>query len=111
MLLLTIVTLLVIIGSYVLFKDTMNRIQYIGPLYWITRDNGRYGDPVITKAFMRQTAAPWKTGKGVQLRFRKYTFQAGICRATKLVKEDEGLLHAMQGRYLDDPVDAIRTWK
>lgn len=99
------------VGLYFLFKDTLNRVQYIGPLYWITKDNGRYGDLVITKAFMRQTAAPWKTGKGIQFRFRKYTFQVGICRSTKLVKEDEGLLHAMQGRYLDDPVDAIRTWK
>jgi hypothetical protein len=101
----------VIIVLYWLFKDTLNRLQYIGPLYWITRDNGVYGDRVVTKAFMRQTAAPWKTGKGIQFRFRTYTFQIGLCRSTKLSQEDEGLLHAMQGRYLDDTVDAIRNWK
>lgn len=103
--------LLVVIGSYFLFKDTLNRIQYVGPLYWITRDNGTDNDPVVTRAFMRQTSAPWKTGKGIQIRAGKYTFQFGLCRSSKLRSEDEGILHALQGRYMDTAAKDIGDWK
>ena len=57
------------IGVYLLFRDTMNRIQYLQSvrLYWITRNNGVRGTKVITRAFMRQTAP---RGGGV----RAYSF-------------------------------------
>lgn len=103
--------IVVVISSYLLFKDTLNRIQYVGPVYWVTRDNGSYKDPLITKAFMRHTAPPWKVGKGIQLRCGKYTFQFGLCRSTKLSTEEEGLLHALQGRFLDSDAKDIGNWR
>lgn len=75
-----IVVVLLMIGAYFLFRDTMNRIQYLEilRLYWITRDTGETGQPFFAKATMRQTAAPYWRGKGVQFRLGKYTFQVGL---------------------------------
>lgn len=63
---------------HVFIEDTLNRIQYIERLrlYWITRDTGST-EPFISKAFMRQTAAPFWRGHGVQIRLGKYVFQIG----------------------------------
>lgn len=65
--------------AWLLFKDTMNRIQYVERLrlYWITRNNGT-DEPVVSKAFMRQTSPPYWRGRGIQFRFRSFTFQVGV---------------------------------
>lgn len=65
---------------YLLFVDTMNRIQYVERLrlYWITRDDATPTTPRLSRAFMRQTAPPFWRGRGVRVRFRKWTFQVGI---------------------------------
>jgi len=70
------------VGAYFLFRDTMNRIQYIERLriYWITKNNGRKGVPLIFPSFMRQTHPPFWKGTGIQVRFFKWTFQVGILR-------------------------------
>ena len=77
----TIVTLLVV-GGYFLFRDTMNRIQYIEriKLYWVTRDIAD-GGPWIKNAWMRQTEAPYWRGEGIEFRAGKYTFQIGKLKA------------------------------
>jgi hypothetical protein len=71
------------VGAYFLFRDTLNRIQYIETirLYWITKDDGKEVaayQPRIMRSFMRQTAAPFWNGNGVQFRFHRWTFQVGI---------------------------------
>lgn len=95
------------IGAYLLFRDTMNRIQYLQSvrLYWITRDNGVAGTKVITRAFMRQTAPPWWRGSGIQIRAGKYTFQVGV-----LTSKANSLLEQVDGRELDDDAKEIRSW-
>jgi hypothetical protein len=106
-------SLVVATGCYLLFRDTLNRLQYIGFVYWITRDNGKKGDPFLSVGFMRQTASPWKVGKGVQVRLSKYTVQVGVCRSNKsrISSEADGLLHAMGGRLMEEDAATIRRWK
>jgi hypothetical protein len=94
-------------GAYLLFRDTLNRIQYLQSvrLYWITRDNGVAGTKVLTRAFMRQTASPWWRGSGIQIRVGKHTFQIGV-----LTSRANSLLEQVDGRELDDDAKAIRAW-
>ena len=75
-----IVAFALVVGAYFLFRDTMNKIQYIEHLriYWITRDTGGKGDKIVTRAFMRQVDEPFWRGKGVQVRVGKHTFQTGL---------------------------------
>jgi hypothetical protein len=96
-----------IVGSYFLFRDTMNKIQYVQTLrlYWITRNVGGKGVPLVSAAFMRQTAEPWWQGRGVQFRIGKYTFQIGI-----LLRKADGLLDQVGGRDMDADPKEIRSW-
>ena len=107
MLMIWIILGVTLVGFYFLFKDTLNRVQYIQAvrLYWITRDDGIVGSPVLSKAFMIQTAQPWWNGKGVRLRAGKYTFQIGV-----LTHRGESLLDQLGGRDLDDDARRIRDW-
>lgn len=102
-----VVALIVAVGLYLLFRDTMNRIQYIQTLrlYWITRNDGLVGSPVVSRAFMRQTAEPWWNGKGIQFRYRTYTFQVGV-----LTHKGSSLIDQLGGRYMDDGARVIRDW-
>jgi hypothetical protein len=92
---------------YLLFKDTMNRIQYVESLrlYWITKNNGEKGMPFIYKSFMRQTHAPYWWGDGLQFRLGRYTFQIGILKG-----KNEDLLSALEGEELDITPQEIREW-
>lgn len=107
MLLLVVALVFIGVGSYFLFRDTMNKIQYLQciRLYWITRDTGRKGIPVIARAVMRQTAEPWWRGNGIQFRAGKYTFQVGV-----LTSRGNDLLDQLDGRNLDMGADEIRNW-
>lgn len=91
---------------YFLFRDTMNRLQYVQILriYWITR-NVPSTDKFFCKAFMRQTAEPWWNGSGYQIRFGKYTFQLGV-----LTRKNDDLLSQLGGRYLPEKAKSIRDW-
>lgn len=107
--LVTIVTLLMVlllIGSYYLFRDTMNRIQYIERLhlYWVTRDTDP-GGPIMKNAWMRQVEAPYWRGEGVEFRAGKYTFQIGI------LKEKGADLHSQISNLtdFDPPIEALRA--
>lgn len=96
------------LGAYLLFRDTMNKLQYIQFLriYWITRDTGVLGTPYISKGIMLQTSEPWWVGAGVQFRAGKYTFQVGV-----LQRKSFDLLDQLGGRYLDESAKEIRRWK
>lgn len=74
-----VIGVLLVVGAYFLFRDTMNRVQYLETLriYWITKNNGK-GQPLAASATMRQTSAPYWRGRGVQLRFGSLTFQVGV---------------------------------
>jgi hypothetical protein len=102
-----IIALSVIVGLYFLFRDTMNRIQYVQTLrvYWITRNNTPVTTPRVCKAFMRQTAEPWWYGKGVQLRYKNYSFQIGV-----LISKSSSLLDQVGGRELEHDAKEIRKW-
>jgi hypothetical protein len=69
------------VGGYFLFRETMNKIQYLERLrlYWITRDNGE-GQPRVTWAFMKQDTEPFWYGNGIQFRWGRHTFQVGILK-------------------------------
>lgn len=100
--------LAVSVVAYFVFRDTMNKIQYIQTLrvYWITRNDGVLGTPWVTRAFMKQTAPPWWNGKGIQFRLKTYTFQVGI-----LIYRGVDLLDQLTGRYMDEDAKSIRNWK
>lgn len=96
------------LNAYLIFHETMNKIQYIGWLriYWITRDVGDpETEPVFERAFMRQTMAPYWRGKGLKVRLKNYTFQFGI-----LTGKGRDLLDQLDGRHLDDDVEDIKQW-
>lgn len=97
----------IVVGSYFLFKDTLNRIQYIQTirLYWITKDAYPEGTPRLSFARMYQTAPPWWQGKGVQLRVSKYVVQVGV-----LTSKGSDLLDQLGGRYLDESPKQLREW-
>lgn len=88
----------------------MNKVQAIGPLYWITRDFVDKRTPIICTGFMRETDAPWRHGKGLQIRLRKHTFQVGFCKRTYPLDETQGVLSAVGGRVLDTDIDEIQGW-
>jgi hypothetical protein len=89
----------------------MNNLYVFYKLYWILRDTGKRGTPIISKGFMRQTSSPWMVGKGIQFRFGKHTLQVGICGDSKSLSDDDGLLYAMEGRVLDSDPEEIRSWR
>jgi len=95
-----IISVMLMIGAYFLFKDTLNRIQYLETLriYWITKNNGK-GQPRITRAIMRTTSAPYWQGRGVQFRFGSHTFQVGVLtmRVSSLEAQISNKPHAFDG--------------
>lgn len=96
--------------SFLIFKDTMNTVQAVGPIYWICRDVIPANTPLIGIGFMRQISYPWRVGKGVQVRLPNHTFQIGVSRRQKYLDPEDGLLGAVQGRYLDHEPKDIRSW-
>jgi len=105
------VSLVVSLASgYFVFKDTMNKLQSIGPFYWITRDFTAPNHPVIAKGFMRETASPWRMGTGVQIKLRKHSFQFGVCNKPQ-AGEERNLLTMLDGHYMDTPPSELRDWK
>ena len=98
---------LTVVALYLLFRNTMNLLQYIGPVYWVTRDNGTPDVPHVALAFMRGTTPPWKVGSGIQFRWGTHTLQVGICHnGPQFDDEYEGLLHMLQSEDPDVVVDA-----
>ena len=91
-------------------REAMNNLYVFGKLYWILKNTGKKKDPVISTGFMRQTAPPWFTGTGIQLRAGKYLLQVGVCGNPQKLDDKDGLLYAMQGRVMDIEVEQIGEW-
>ena len=94
---------------YFLFKGTMNSVQAVGNFYLIVRDYVPKNTPLLAKAFMKETSAPWRHGNGIQIRSFKYTLQIGFCKKQPLTDET-GVLAAIQGRFTDDTPSEIGNW-
>jgi len=104
---LTILVTLFLLGAFLLFRNTMNKLQYVQAfrVYWITKNNAAIGSQAVSLAAMHQTSYPWWNGRGVQFRFKNYSFQVGV-----LTKKGNSLLEQLGGRELDLPTYAIRKW-
>lgn len=99
------------VGAWFLFKDSLNLVQALGRVYWITRDYVPKGTPIIAKGFMRELGHPWRVGSGIQIRIaRNRTFQVGWCAKTSPSSEEEGVLSAVGGRYMDVTAEEIGEW-
>jgi len=92
---------------YLLFYNTMNKLQAITWLrvYWLVRDTGWDDDPRLCRAFMRQNSAPFWRGQGIQFRRKKYILQIGI-----LTGKGKSRLDQLDGRELSDSPEEIRQW-
>jgi len=101
----------VVCFGWVIFSNSMNLVQNVGALYWIIRDSAKKGDRIISSAFMRSLEEPWLIGKGVQVRFFKYSVQVGMCYPNQFDSEEDGVLNAMTGRYMEDNAKEIGNWK
>lgn len=95
--------------GYLVFKDTMNKVQAVGRVYWIIRDNATPGTPAVSRGFMHEIDPPWRHGKGLQIRVLRWNIQVGVCKSHDY-DEESGILAAVQGRFLDvTPID-IGKW-
>lgn len=101
---------LVVVFIFTIFKTALNKVFPLGPLYFIRRDNGTKGMPRICKAFMHEISSPWRRGKGIQVRIGTQVLQVGLCKKYPDQREDEGVLSAIGGRYMDTEVKDIREW-
>lgn len=97
--------------THYITKDTMNVVQGVGPLYWITRDVVPPNTPQVGWGFMRETGYPWRSGKGLQINLGTHTFQIGLCRRAKVQSTTDGILHALQGRMMAETPKEIRKWR
>jgi len=67
-----------IVGGYFLFRNSMNLFQKAGPVYWITRNNMQREQPLISRAFLVHDTPPYWKGTGIQVAFKRYSFQLGV---------------------------------
>lgn len=95
--------------GYFLFRNTLNTVQSVGPVYWITRDYVPANTRIISSGFMHELDAPWRHGKGVQIALFKRTFQLGLCKYHNF-DETSGVLAAVQGRFMDESAHEIGSW-
>jgi len=99
------------VWTWLVLKDTMNKVQGIGPLFWLARNTAKPGDHMFSTMFLRETDYPWRVGHGVQFRFNTHYYAIGLCRRQRGVTSiNEGLLHAVGGHNMDTDVDEISTW-
>lgn len=98
------------LSGWLLFRDTMDLVQGVGRLYWLTRQTSarRLG---VRFSYMRETDYPWRTGRGLQLVVPYRTFQIGICRPSKHYTVEDGLLHSLAARRLPTEPEDIREWQ
>lgn len=89
------------------FKNTMNLVQGFGPLYWIVREDTRMFS--VGRGTMHELSEPWRKGQGIYVVALRRCLQVGFCR-TQTFEETEGILSAMQGRFLDLEPREIGNW-
>jgi len=98
-----------IISWWLVLRDTLDLVQGVGPVYWLTRQTTvkKIG---IQSSFMRETDYPWRTGRGIQAVVPYRTFQVGVCKPSEHYTKEEGLLHSLVGRRLPSKPKEIREW-
>ena len=98
-----------IICWWLVLRNTLDLVQGVGPVYWLTRQTTvkKVG---VQKSFMRETDYPWRTGHGIQLVVPFRTFQVGICKPSEHYTVEEGLLHSLVGRPLPEDPEEIGEW-
>ena len=89
----------------------LNIVYGIGPVYWIARDTGKKGTPIVSLGWTRELGGYWRVGKGVQIRLGKYILQFGLCKKKDVKTEEEGILSAIEGRILEIPTAEISAWR
>lgn len=104
------ILLYMFLSGFWVFRDTLNCVQVVGPVYWITRDNVPKNTPIIGLGFMRETQAPWRVGNGIQISVLSRSFQIGICRKRHYKNEVEGELAVLGGRFMEASPEEIGTW-
>jgi hypothetical protein len=100
------------LSGYMIFSDSMNLVQAVGPLYWVIRQVEQKQPLAIKPVRMNETDYPWHKGRGLEVRWRHHAVQVGVCRLRKVSSEEEGLLGAVGGRDLDiEPQRIGREWQ
>ncbi len=97
------------ISWWLVLRDTLDMVQGVGPVYWLTRQTAikKVG---VQMSFMRETDYPWRTGRGMQVVVPYRTFQIGVCKPSEHYTEEDGLLHSLVGRRLPGNPEEIGTW-
>ena len=98
-----------IICWWLVLRDTLDLVQGVGPIYWLTRQTTvkKIG---IQRSFMRETDYPWRNGRGIQVVVPYRTMQVGVCKPSEHYTKEEGLLHSLVGRSLPSKPEEIREW-
>ena len=96
-----------VVYGWLTFRGTMDTLQGVGPVYWIIRKDPRFVS--VGVGTMHETNDPWRIGRGIYIVFLKRCFQIGLCRVQSL-DETEGILSAVQGRYLELEPREIGNW-
>ncbi len=98
-----------IICWWLVLRNTLDLVQGVGPIYWLTRQTTikKVG---VQKSFMRETDYPWRTGNGLQFVVPFRTFQIGICKPSEHYTVESGLLHSLVGRPLPEDPEEIGEW-
>jgi hypothetical protein len=94
----------------IVLKDTLNVLQVVGPVYWITRDYVPKGTRLASIGFMKQIDEPWRIGTGLHLNLWKRTFQIGICHKQHYTNSMDGELSVVGGRLMDTAPTEIGAW-
>jgi hypothetical protein len=98
-----------IISWWLVLRNTLDLVQGVGSVYWLTRQT-TVKRLAIQTSFMRETDYPWRTGRGIQAVVPYRTFQVGVCKPSEHYTKEEGLLHSLVGRSLSSKPEEIRTW-
>lgn len=96
--------------GYFLFKGTLNTVQGIGPVYWISRDYTKPQGFFVWSGFMRETDSPWRMGRGIQITVYKRSFQIGLCKKMQYNDEQEAQLGVLGARFMDTKPKEIGNW-
>ena len=99
-----------VLFGYYLFRGTLNLVQAVGPVYWISRDYEKSQGFRIKMGFMREIDSPWRMGKGVQVSLHKRSFQLGLCKKTPYRNEQEAELGILGARFMDTEPTEIGYW-
>lgn len=92
---------------WMVFKDTLDKVQGIGPVYWIVRRDPRIISVGI--GTMHELSEPWRKGRGVYVALFRRSLQVGLCRRQQM-DEVTGTLSAVGGRWLNTTPKEIGNW-